>query len=361
MARFFTRRGGRGPRPVPLPRLGLYHLTPPDTLTPLNATALQLLHEGLPIAAVDPLRCPAYAEDGTPATTDGLPLWQALAGRTLVESALRLEGEGLSGRLLLTTAAPLLGADGALTGVALAAVLRPPEPDWEELAGLAHDLRSPLQAIKLLVPVLEAMPLPEAARDIVGRLGKSAARVGELGQEMLEWCKAPTVGAPLASHAWVDLGPVLRAAVAEQQPAARARDVRLVWDAPAADGVAMFTDAGRLSRLLANLLSNGVRYTAARGEVRLSAEWRGGGGGDTLLTLTIADSGVGLTEEESESVFQPFQRGRAGQTVSGSSGVGLAVVDRLVNELGLSLEVTSESGAGSRFVLVVPAGHLRVG
>jgi signal transduction histidine kinase len=74
----------------------------------------------------------------------------------------------------------------------------------------------------------------------------------------------------------------------------------------------------------------------------------------------VIDTGVGVRNDEGSSIFQPFQRGQAGG-MSGGSGVGLAVVDRLVHDLGLTLEVTSEPGRGSRFALVAPAAVLRVG
>jgi signal transduction histidine kinase len=142
---------------------------------------------------------------------------------------------------------------------------------------------------------------------------------------------------------------------AEQTPAAQRKGIRLDADLDASTGVEIHTDASRLSRLIGNLLVNAIRYTNA-GHVRLTAGWR-----ESDLTLTVEDTGAGIASDDPESIFQPFQRGKAGKgdTDSGGSGLGLAVVDRLVSELDFTLEVYSEHGRGSRFDLIVPCGQLR--
>src|SRR5262249_2597171 len=118
------------------------------------------------------------------------------------------------------------------------------------------------------------------------------------------------------------------------------------------------SDRWRLGRVLANLLVNAVRYTN-QGRVEFSAAWREEGA-VRRLALTVQDTGPGISQEEQDSIFQPFERGRAGREGDSSgSGLGLAVVDRLVEELGLSLEVFSQYGHGSAFHLLVPAERLR--
>jgi signal transduction histidine kinase len=116
----------------------------------------------------------------------------------------------------------------------------------------------------------------------------------------------------------------------------------------------------RLGRLLSNLLANAVRYTGA-GRVCFRAAWREDTDGRReALAVAVTDTGAGLSAEEQESIFQPFERGKAGrESDSGGSGVGLAVVDRLVKDLGLTLEVFSEYGHGSTFELLLPPAALR--
>src|SRR5262249_30256621 len=140
--------------------------------------------------------------------------------------------------------------------------------------------------------------------------------------------------------------------------------------------IELYTDKRKLGRLLSNLLSNAVRYTSA-GTVEFKVQWQREpqmpnlpGTASALvpeavpgdLVISVEDTGIGISQEEQESIFQPFERGRAAREGdSGGSGLGLAIVDRLVEELGLKLEVYSEYGRGSTFHLVFPADMLRVG
>ena len=130
-------------------------------------------------------------------------------------------------------------------------------------------------------------------------------------------------------------------------------------DLTAAQGLQAYTDRAGLQRLLANLLANAVRYTSV-GQVRFSASWRFDAAGKReALTLAVADTGAGILPEDQESIFQPYERGKAGREGDSGSGLGLAVVDRLVKELGLTLEVFSEYGRGSTFELLLSPAILR--
>jgi signal transduction histidine kinase len=125
-------------------------------------------------------------------------------------------------------------------------------------------------------------------------------------------------------------------------------------------GWEIHSDATRLGRLVANLLTNAVHYTK-EGGVELKASWRDDAEGKRQgMILSVIDTGPGITQEEKESIFEPFRRGKGGKdSDSTGSGVGLAVVDRLVEELEMKLEVFSEYGRGSAFELVIPMRFLR--
>src|SRR5262249_33088656 len=129
-------------------------------------------------------------------------------------------------------------------------------------------------------------------------------------------------------------------------------------DFSASQGWEVRTDRQRLMRILSNLLVNAIRYTPL-GRVEFTTSWRDEAKG-RALAISVVDTGVGISTEEQESIFQPFERGRAAKdSDSGGSGLGLSVVDRLVEELGVVLEVYSEHGRGSAFNLLLPATMLR--
>jgi signal transduction histidine kinase len=325
----------------------------------LNEGARELVREGIPITGQDLQRQPLLTLEGTLVTPHELPLTRARREATVQEAVFLLPRSDGSMLVLAWHASPLGGPQNELVGVIGSLTVPNPEPDWEGLAGLAHDLRTPLQAMRNLLPVLQTSPLLGPAAEAVDRLRSATDRALALGKCLLDWCKAPTGSALEATRAWVPLAPLLERLAAEQILAAERKRIRLETDLDAIQGVEVLTDALRLGRLVGNLLVNAIRYTSA-GHVRFGASWRDAPDGRELV-LSVEDTGAGMASEDPESIFHAFQRGKAGQadSDSGGSGLGLAVVDRLVGELELALEVYSEHGRGSRFDVLVPPESVR--
>ncbi len=361
---FFSRRGGAAAgtqKPVTGPRVGhLYLDVRKRLLYCLNETARDLAREGVPFLRDDLARQPLQTTAGEPVGPDDLPLNRVWQQGKPCEATFVLARPGAAPQHLTWSAAPLSDSKG-LRGVVASVTVGPPEPDWEELAGLAHDLRTPLQALRLLVPMLEGAPLlhPEA-RAVLERIRTAADRALSIGMDLLEWARGPALGPHRLDRAWFPLGPFLNDLANEQLAPARRKGIELTLDLAAAEGLEVHTDKVRLGRLLSNLLTNAVRYTSA-GRVLFSATWREDAAGRReALSLAVVDTGAGLSAEEQESIFQAYERGKAGREGdSGGSGVGLAVVDRLVKDLGLTLEVFSEYGRGSTFELLLPPEALR--
>jgi signal transduction histidine kinase len=325
----------------------------------LDETARQFQSEGVPFTAVDPSRPALTTPAGGPVTTTDLPLMIAWREGRPAEAVFLLTRKGSAGQYLEWSAAPLCDTNGKVVAVVGSVLVRPPEPDWQLLAGLAHDLRNPLQALRLSLDELPpAKELPEGAREPLDSIRRAAERALSVGKDLLDWARGPAQGGRKVEADWVPLEPLLTALADEQTIAARQKGLVLIRDLRAVRGWEIQSDRVRLGRLLANLLSNAVRYTPT-GQVEFSASWRPGGG-HRQLCLGVNDTGTGISPEEQESIFQPFERGTAGKSDStGGSGLGLSVVDRLVQELRLTLELSSDVGRGSTFHLLVPATLLR--
>jgi signal transduction histidine kinase len=334
----------------------------------LNEAARQMVHQGIPITREDLQRQPLQTLAGTEVTPNDLPLQRAWRENKPQEATFVVTQQGGMVQHLTWSAAPLAGPDGDSIAVVATAMLAPPEPDWQELAGLAHDLRTPLQAIRLLIPLIENMPLVHGeARELLERLRASSDRALSVGMDLLDWCRGPTLKSRRLQSSWFPLAPFLTQLMAEQVASAQRKGLALTPDLADAEGLEVQTDKARLGRLLSNLLANAIRYTLA-GAVRVRANWRLDDNGQRVaLALTVQDTGEGISTEDQESIFQPFERGKAGkesdkagkESDSGGSGVGLAVVDRLLQELNLTLEVFSEYGHGSTFDLLLPLTMLR--
>jgi signal transduction histidine kinase len=365
MASFFSRRDSAPPgarQAAGTAQLAHYYLDlSRRALHCLNETARQLAGEGIPLTAADLERQPLQTLAGEPVTPADLPLVRAWREQAPAEARFVLNRPDAPPQHLTWSASPLFSEQRAVLGVLATLSVSPPEPEWETLAGLAHDLRTPLQALRLLVPLLEnAVPQTAESSDLLARLNVSAERAMSIGLDLLEWCRGRTANGRKADASWLPLASFLRSLAVEHQTAAERKSITLTTDLAAAEGLEVRSDPVRLGRLLSNLLTNAIRYTSA-GRVRLGTTWRYGPGAEgQALLVSVADTGPGISAEDQESIFMPFERGKVGkQTDSSGSGVGLAVVDRLVEDLGLSLEVYSEFGHGSNFELIFPSEMLR--
>jgi hypothetical protein len=323
----------------------------------LNEAARQLHAAGLPALGNEPFVEHLRTADGEPVRPTDLPLAVAAREGHPVEVSYVLAPPGEPEAHLYWSAAPL--TDGAGNTIAvLAAVCRAaPPPDWHGLAGLAHDLRTPLQSLRFLA---DAMTQGQQQPDDLHRLCSVSERALQVSADLLEWCRAPVLGGRRVQPAWFALGTFLSTTVEEEQGTAARKGVALGGELGGAAGWEVYTDRTRLGRVLANLITNAVRYTNAGGRVVLSTAWRGEGDGRELV-LEVRDTGAGLAPEDHESIFQPFERGSAGKgdSSSGGSGMGLSVVDRLVREMGLRWEFDSEHGRGSDFRVMLPQPLLR--
>jgi signal transduction histidine kinase len=119
----------------------------------------------------------------------------------------------------------------------------------------------------------------------------------------------------------------------------------------------MHTDRARLLQCLLNLLSNAVKYTE-EGEIRVAIRQRGGTAdeGESLAEITVADTGIGISEEDQARLFHPFVRFDSGlRSTATGTGLGLYLTRKIVMDLLQgSISFTSRPGEGSSFTLRIP-------
>jgi nitrogen fixation/metabolism regulation signal transduction histidine kinase len=327
----------------------------------LNDVARRLRASGIPLLATDaadPIWQNARRDAVSPAA---LPAAVALREGRLAEAELVFAAAAQQERTLHCSATPLKDPDGRVRAIMVTVVCLPVAPDWSTLAGLAHDLRSPLQTMGLVRHILAFRTLAESQRqEALTRLGTAAERAHKMAQELLEWCRSRGAARQSLESDWFALEPFLREVLAEQVPSAGQKRIALATSLGPIRGWQVLADRARLARILTNLLTNAIRYTPANGRVELGAAWEDQEG-ERTLALEVHDTGAGISPEEQESIFQPFERGsNAREQDSGGSGIGLAVVDRLTQELGLRCEVQSTAGQGSQFRVYVPTNLLRM-
>ncbi len=328
------------------------------TIRILNDAARQLRGDGVPLIPEELQHWPLQTLEGKPVSVADLPLIVAWREAERVQASYLLPREGGVTWRLDWLATPIRSSSGRLAGVFGSLTCSTPGPDYQKLAELAHDLRTPLQSLRLLCNLSGKLPVnsPDLPKTLQG-IGTAADRAVQIALDLLECCRGPGQRTK-EEPTWFALQPFLQALVHEQSVAADAKGLQLAADLSILERWEMHTDRIRLGRVLSNLLVNAVRYTPL-GRVEFSASWREATTRRSLA-LSVVDTGPGISQEEQESIFQPYERGKAGRdSDSGGSGLGLAVVDRLVEELGLELEVYSEYGRGSAFHLLIPVFMLR--
>ena len=215
------------------------------------------------------------------------------------------------------------------------------------VADAAHELRSPLTALKLQAQALRrANSDPEAREAGVARLNQGIDRAIRLVEQLLVLAREE--GSAVTQQAKpVDLGEVVRQAVSDMLPQAQPRHIDLGITKHQQVMVMGQTEALRM--LLRNLLDNAIKYTPASGQVDVSIEML-----DGQAVLTVEDSGPGIAAEVRLRVFDRFFRASNTQGETGS-GLGLAIVKAIADRHGATLRLDrSDRRRGLRVELRMP-------
>ena len=206
------------------------------------------------------------------------------------------------------------------------------------VADAAHELRSPLAALKLQVQGLQRAH-DEATREVaVGRLTAGIDRATRLVEQMLALARHEASVASGTAATQVDLPELARLAISDVVAAAQARHIDIGVDEASATAT-VTGHAEALRMLLRNLLDNAVKYTPEGGRVdlRLTAE-------DGGVALVVEDSGPGLPAEERERVLDRFYR--AGASQASGSGLGLAIVKSIADLHGAGVVLDASERLG---------------
>lgn len=216
---------------------------------------------------------------------------------------------------------------------------------------VSHQLQSPLGAVRQYLDVLchqsgDAIPPPQQQW-----IERSREKINDMLDMIGGWLTIAKVeGGQFATERmpvlWQDVAPRVLESFAE---AALENHVTLRNDVPT-DLPPVVGDAPALKMLLANLVSNALKYNRPGGSVRIAAEVEG-----SFMALSVTDTGAGIAPEHHERVFEEFYRVPGGAACrGGGTGMGLPICKRIAEELGGRITLTSRPGEGSTFTVVLP-------
>jgi signal transduction histidine kinase len=223
------------------------------------------------------------------------------------------------------------------------------------LANMSHELRTPLNGVigyaELVEEELEGQPIAPSTMTDLGRIKTAARHLLGLINDVLDLSKIEADKVEL-SVAEVDLPQLVDHVTSTTQPLLQANRNRLEVELPPGLGRA-HTDATRLRQVLINLLANAAKFTH-EGTIRLAVREGTDDEGRAVVAFEVCDTGIGMTPEQLDKLFQVFVQANADTTRKyGGTGLGLVISRRLCRLMGGDVTATSSAGVGSVFTAVV--------
>ena len=227
------------------------------------------------------------------------------------------------------------------------------------LSNMSHELRTPMNAIIGMTYMLRRNTKDPSQIDKLGKIDNAANHLLQLLNDILDLSKIDADKMTLEQTAFTiggltdDLNNLLA-------PRAESARLRFILDIDARlKALQLVGDPLRLQQILLNLAGNAIKFTE-RGEVRVVARIAEDGAESLLIELSVRDTGIGITPEAVERIFNPFEQADGSTTRKyGGTGLGLPICQRLVRLMGGDIKVVSTPGSGSVFTFAIrlPVAH----
>jgi signal transduction histidine kinase len=216
------------------------------------------------------------------------------------------------------------------------------------VAMLGHELRNPLAPIATALRVMELRGVSGLERELAV-IDRQVNHLTRLVDDLLDVSRIAS-GKVELDLTVLEISDVIARAIEVTSPIIEQRHQRLVVNVPRS-GLRVRADIGRMTQVIANLLTNACKYGEAHGEIHVIAELRGG-----HVAVRVVDSGIGIDPEMLPLVFDLFSQERQSiDRARGGLGLGLAIVKNLMSMHGGSVDARSEGrGKGSTFTVTLP-------
>ena len=224
------------------------------------------------------------------------------------------------------------------------------------LSNMSHDIRTPMNAIiGFTTLAVSNIDDRKRVRDYLGKILSSSNHLLSLINDILDMSRIES-GKLHLEETEVSLSDVLHDLKTIISGQIHAKQLELYMDAMDVTNEDVYCDKTRLNQVLLNLLSNAVKFTPAGGTVSVRIrQCPGTVKGSELYEIRVKDNGIGMSQEFVQKIFSPFERERT-STVSRTQGTGLgmAITKNIVNMMGGTIEVWTEQGKGTEFIVRLP-------
>jgi len=215
---------------------------------------------------------------------------------------------------------------------------------------LAHEMKAPIAAVEGYLQMIHDRSLGERMESYDRILDRCLIRIDGMRKLIADLLDLTAIesGQRQRRPVVVDIGAVARQAVENVKAESTRRGIRLDLEVPT--GLVFEADQAEMEMILNNLVSNAVKYNRDNGNVRVVAS-----GAGASVRISVEDTGIGMTPDESRRLFNDFVRIKNEKTrhILGS-GLGLSTVKKLVTLYGGEVAVRSQPGAGSTFIVTLP-------
>ena len=332
---------------------GIFAVRPDLTLEWLNDTASRLTGWDPEQAAGRPASeiVQAQRSDGTAVDHRAAFLKAASTGKAVHEAATLQARDGQERTVFISYTSLTDNPDGFEVGVAAVREIAEDTRD-SQIADLGHELRSPLTAILgytgLMLGAAPGSLDAERQAEFISRIAASGDYMLRLVNNLLDLRRMES-GVEQLQPAPTHVDRILQLVVALARPRASEKQITIALEVQP-ELRPVLTDELIVRRIVDNLLSNAIKYTPAGGSVRVTAKQRA-----ESVEVAVSDTGIGLTEEEQQILFQRFFRSsRPEARQERGTGLGLALVQESIRRIGGQISVKSQVGEGSTFTVSIP-------
>ncbi len=218
----------------------------------------------------------------------------------------------------------------------------------EFVSNVSHEIQSPLASIQGFSHTLLTADLPEEQRRrYLSIIEDESRRMSQLSKQLLTLASLEKEEAILEKSSF-DVGAQIKQVLFMTEWSWREKELAIKMELPS---LVIHADSKLLHQVWINLITNSIKFTENGGTISIRLLPRG----KESITVEIADTGIGISEENLQNIFQRFYRAdKSRNRKEGSSGLGLAIVEKIVEMHGGEIEVESELGVGTRFRITLP-------
>lgn len=221
---------------------------------------------------------------------------------------------------------------------------------------MSHELRTPMHAIlgfTQLILMDKKNPLADYQLENMNSIAEAGNHLINIINEVLDISKIELNQEDLSIET-IDLNSLVNNVISISKPLAEEKGISLSIDLHSNEKFIIKANPLRFKQIVFNLISNAIKYNKPKGSVILSCETRVNG----MIRLVVQDTGYGISKEDQEKIFAPFERLNAGSENIEGAGIGLTICKQLIESMDGELCVESVLGEGSHFYVDIPAATM---